>query len=239
MHHIYGKTFKKAPAGSYYVDEDGQQVDCSGMTILSTSTGRPSFTEPDQYIAQVNPDWKAGFGTTLRYKAFSLGATFTAQVGGNAYSVSNFSLAYQGKLKNSLDNREDGFVLNGVNAVAQDDGTVVYQKNTTVVDNAIEYYRTNLWNRDNAESNTFSTDFLKLKELRLDYTLPKHLVAKTKFLQGASIGFFATNVFCITDWPQYDPEAAGLVNGTNIYPGIETGTFPMTRTYGFNLKLQF
>ena len=239
MHHIYGKTFKKAPAGSFYVDEDGRQVDCSGMTILSTSTGRPSFTEPDQYIAQVNPDWKAGFGTTLRYKGLSMTATFTAQVGGNAYSVTNFALSYQGKLKNSLDNREDGFVLNGVNAVAQEDGSVVYTKNTTVVDNAIEYYRTNLWNRDNAESNTFSTDFLKLKELRLDYTLPKHLVAKTKFLQGVSIGFFATNVFCITDWPQYDPEAAGLVNGTNIYPGIETGTFPMTRTYGFNLKLQF
>ena len=68
---------------------------------------------------------------------------------------------------------------------------------------------------------------------------PKHLMAKTRFLQGASIGFFATNLFCITDWPQFDPEAAGLVNGTNIYPGIETVTFPMTRTYGINIKLQF
>lgn len=239
MHHIYGKTYKKAPAGSYYIDENGQQIDCSGMPILDPKTGYPSFTEPDQYIAQVTPDWKAGFGTTLRYKNLSLAATFTAQVGGNAYSVSNFSLSYQGKLKNSLYNREDGFVVEGVNAIAQEDGTIVYQKNKTVTDNAIDYYRTYKWNRDNVESNTFSTDFLKLKELRLDYTLPKHLVTKTRFLQGVTIGFFATNVFCITDWPQYDPEAAGLVNGTNIYPGIETGTFPMTRTYGFNLKLQF
>ena len=93
--------------------------------------------------------------------------------------------------------------------------------------------------RDNGRENTFSTDFLKFKELRIDYQLPKHLMAKTRFLQGASIGFFATNLFCITDWPQFDPEAAGLVNGTNIYPGIETVTFPMTRTYGINIKLQF
>ena len=32
---------------------------------------------------------------------------------------------------------------------------------------------------------------------------------------------------------------AGVVSGTNIYGGIETGSFPMTRTYGFNIKLQF
>ena len=25
----------------------------------------------------------------------------------------------------------------------------------------------------------------------------------------------------------------------SIYPGIETVTFPMTRTYGINIKLQF
>ena len=62
---------------------------------------------------------------------------------------------------------------------------------------------------------------------------------KTGFLRSASLGVFATNLFCITDWPQFDPEAAGLVNGTNIYPGIETVTFPMTRTYGINIKLQF
>ena len=26
---------------------------------------------------------------------------------------------------------------------------------------------------------------------------------------------------------------------TNIYGGIRAGSFPMTRTYGFNIKLQF
>ena len=110
---------------------------------------------------------------------------------------------------------------------------------TSWTENIYTYYQSYKWVRDNGRENTFSTDFLKFKELRIDYQLPKHLMAKTRFLQGASIGFFATNLFCITDWPQFDPEAAGLVNGTNIYPGIETVTFPMTRTYGSNIKLQF
>lgn len=46
------------------------------------------------------------------------------------------------------------------------------------------------------------------------------------------------HVFCISDFPQFDPEAGNIV-GTNIYSGIEIGAMPMTRTYGFNLKLSF
>ena len=239
MHQLYGKDWVRAPKGATYVDENGQTVSCEGMPIINEKTGYPSFTKPDQHLGQVLPDWKAGFGTTLRYKGLSMSATFTAQVGGNAYSVTNFALSYQGKLKNSLPGREDGLVVPGVNATTAEDGTVTYKKNNTITENVYTYYQTYKWNRDNGRANTFSTDFLKLKELRVDYQLPKTWVNKTRILQGASIGFFATNVFCITDWPQFDPEAAGLVNGTNIYPGIETVTFPMTRTYGVNIKLQF
>jgi outer membrane protein len=245
MHQLYSAShYEYAPEGSTYTDENGNQVDCSGMQIINAKTGYPLLTkETDskkfEHLGSVIPDWKAGFGTTFRYKNLSLSAQFTAQVGGVAYSVTNFALSYQGKLKNSLAGRDDGLVLQGVNAVDNGDGTVSYQKNTTVTENIYTYYQSYKWVRDNGRENTFSTDFLKFKELRIDYQLPKHLMAKTRFLQGASIGFFATNLFCITDWPQFDPEAAGLVNGTNIYPGIETVTFPMTRTYGINIKLQF
>ena len=245
MHQLYSAShYEYAPEGSTYTDENGNQVDCSGMQIINAKTGYPLLTkETDskkfEHLGSVIPDWKAGFGTTFRYKNLSLSAQFTAQVGGVAYSVTNFALSYQGKLKNSLAGRDDGLVLQGVNAVDNGDGTVSYQKNTAVTENIYTYYQSYKWVRDNGRENTFSTDFLKFKELRIDYQLPKHLMAKTRFLQGASIGFFATNLFCITDWPQFDPEAAGLVNGTNIYPGIETVTFPMTRTYGINIKLQF
>ena len=74
--------------------------------------------------------------------------------------------------------------------------------------------------------------------MRLDYTLPRKVCRKLKVLQGAAIGAYATNVFCISDFPQFDPEAGNIV-GTNIYSGIEIGAMPMTRTYGFNLKLSF
>lgn len=239
MHHIYSKDYVRAPEGSTYVNDNGEVIDCSGVPIINAKNGYPSLTGPDQYMGNALPDWKAGFGTSLRYKGLSMSAQFTAQVGGKSYSVTNFALSYQGKLKNSLPGREDGLVVDGVNAVTNTDGTVTYNKNNTITDNVYTYYQSWKWVRDNGFENIFSTDFLKLKELRIDYELPKHLVTKSGFLQGVSIGFFATNLFCITEWPQFDPEAASLVNGTDIYPGIETGTFPMTRTYGINIKLQF
>ncbi len=240
MQQIYGRDYVRAPEGATYTDADGNVVSCEGMKIINDKTGYPSLTsDPDQHIAQVNPDWRGGFSTSLRYKNLSMNALFTAQMGGNSYSVTNFALSYQGKLANSLEGRYGGLVVDGVNATTADDGTVSYTPNKTITDNVNTYYQTYKWNRENTYENTFSTDFLKFKELRVDYSVPQSLISKIRFIEGLSVGVYATNIFCISDWPQFDPEAASLVNGTNIYGGIETGTFPMTRTYGFNVKVQF
>jgi TonB-linked SusC/RagA family outer membrane protein len=239
MHVIYGKGYQRAPEGSYYIDDNGNQVDCSGMKLVNSETGYPVLdTSPDRKIGKVNPDWTGGLTTRLRFKDFSLTGTFSAQMGGHCYSVTNFVLSYQGKLKNTLAGRYAGLVVDGVNAITNADGTISYQKNTTITDNIRTYYETYVYVRDNAEENTFSTDFLKLKELRLDYSLPKKICKKTKFLRSASVGAYATNVFCITDFPQYDPET-GALSGTDIYNAIEVSAFPMTRTYGVNVKLAF
>jgi hypothetical protein len=68
--------------------------------------------------------------------------------------------------------------------------------------------------------------------------LPKSICEKTKVLQTASIGVFATNLFSWDKWPQFDPEG-GMMTGTNIYNGIEAGAYPMTRTQGVNVRLSF
>ncbi|MDC6386396.1 SusC/RagA family TonB-linked outer membrane protein [Flagellimonas taeanensis] len=238
MHNIYGRGFQRAPEGATYIDENGETVDASGMHIVN-SQGYPVLDEsPDREIAKVNPDWRGGMTQRFRYKNLSLSASFSAQMGGSAFSVTNFALSYQGKLKNSLEGRYDGLVHEGVNVVENTDGTVTYTKNTTVTENIQTYYNAYIWNRNNTEMNTFSTDFLKLRELRLDYQMPRKIMESTGIFQDMSFGIFATNVFCWTDFPQYDPET-GMLNGSNIMMGIESVTFPMTRTYGLNVKLSF
>jgi outer membrane receptor protein involved in Fe transport len=238
MHVIYGKGYQKAPEGAYYLDKNGNKVDCSGMDIVNDN-GYPMLDEqPSTKVGKVNPDWRAGLSTRVTYKNLSLGMTFSGQLGGNAFSVTNFSLSYQGKLTNSLEGRYDGLVHQGVHETKNADGTVTYTENTTVTASIRSYYRDYVWIRDNTVSNTFGTSFLKFKEARLDYKLPETVVKKIGFLQGAGIGVYVTNIFCLTEFPQYDPEV-GMLRGSDIYRGIEAMTFPMTRTYGVNLKLSF
>ena len=68
--------------------------------------------------------------------------------------------------------------------------------------------------------------------------MDRKTLRKTKILRGFKVSVFATNLFCITDWPQYDPEVASFGGGL-LNKGVETGAFPMTRTYGGSVTLTF
>lgn len=231
---IYGTGYERAPKGAFYYDESGNRVDCSGKVLVDPSTGNPILGEELLDLGSIYPDWKAGLSLSLKYKTLSLSMSFAASVGGRAYSLTNAIFSYMGKNKNSLEGRYDGLIHDGVNL--NSDGT--FSKNNTVTTDIVDYYGVYVWHRNNVEQNTFDTSYLKMKELRLEYSLPKKICAASRAFQGVTFGFFMTNVFCITKWPQFDPEVAALA-GSSLYRGVETGSYPMTRTYGFNVKLQF
>jgi hypothetical protein len=78
----------------------------------------------------------------------------------------NYKLAEQGKTTITIPGRYNGIIGNGVVL----DGTGKYVTNTTIATNIDEYYRSH-YGIDNAEGSTFSTDFIKFREARIDYTL--------------------------------------------------------------------
>jgi hypothetical protein len=240
MHQLYGFALNRAPEGSYYIDDEGNQVDCSGQVILDATTGLPSVNSTaDNFLGKVNPDFRGGFGTSLRYKNLSFSALFSYQVGGHRFSVTHGILSYQGKLTNSLEGRYDGIVAEGVNVISTNpDGSAVCQPNNTVTNSIYTYYQARVLDRYTGDAHTFETSFLKFREARLEYALPASLIQKTRVLQGASIAVFATNIFSLDKWPQFDPEG-GMMTGTNVFSGIEAGAYPMTRTMGVNLRLSF
>lgn len=127
-------------------------------------------------LGSIYPDWTAGMSHSLSYKGFRLGLSFSAQWGGKTYSMTHFALAYQGKLKNSLKGRYAGMIVPGVNL--NENGT--YSKNTTITTDIVDHYTNYVYARENAEENVFDTSFLKLKELRLEYSLQRHLCSKTR-----------------------------------------------------------
>ncbi len=79
-------------------------------------------------------------------------------------------------------------------------------------------------------------DFLKISNLQVGYTLPKAIAAKC-MVQNARIYFAVQNVACISGYNKYgDPECG---QGSVLYTGLDTGRYPMPRTYAFGLNVTF
>jgi hypothetical protein len=116
-----------------------------------------------------------------------------------------------------------------------DDGTGHFVPNTKevlIADYYGDYYR-----RANVESNSFDASYIKLREARFEYSLPKKLLEKT-FIRQASFAVYGRDLLMFTDFPMFDPETAAL-NGSTLIPGVEIGQLPSTRTMGLNLTLKF
>jgi TonB-linked SusC/RagA family outer membrane protein len=210
---IYGRGYERAP--------DGQIVYQNGYPILADGV---------QYLGSALPTWKASAGTEFTYRQFRLNVLFDSQFGAKAYSMTNAVLAEGGKTKITLPGRYNGIVGQGV--IRNGDGT--YRPNDVVAENLPTYYTAH-YGRDNVEANLFRTDFIKLRELRLDYALPPSLLSKLHLTQ-ASIGLYGRDLFILTNWPAFDPEFGTLNDGT-IDLGFELGQFPSTRTVGVNLTV--
>lgn len=217
MGDMYGRGYVRSPDGQIVYDE---------------RTGFAKITDNVVYIGNTIPKFKTSLGTDLRYKGFKLSVLFDAQVGGVAHSLMNYKMVEQGKLKNTLPGRYNGIIGKGV--IQNADGS--YRPNDVITFDIDNYYRSHM-GADNAEGSTFSTDFIKFREARFDYTLPAKITARLG-LQKTTLGVYGRNLFIWSPWPMFDPEF-GTLSGTDIVQGFETAQFPSTRSYGINLIVGF
>ncbi|HVI44692.1 MAG TPA: SusC/RagA family TonB-linked outer membrane protein [Chitinophaga sp.] len=215
MGDMYGKGYLRAP---------------DGQVVYDSKTGFAKITEDVIYLGNTMPKWKVGFSNDFYYKQFHLNLLFDAQYGAVGHSLTHYKLAEQGKTTNTLPGRYNGIIGNGV--VQDADGK--YRKNDVIATDIDEYYRSH-YGVDNAEGSTFSTDFIKFREARLDYSLSPKLLKKLH-LQRASVGIYGRDLWIWTKWPIFDPEF-GTLSGTDIVQGFEIGQFPSTRTFGCNIVI--
>ncbi|WP_246453402.1 MULTISPECIES: SusC/RagA family TonB-linked outer membrane protein [Flavobacterium] len=211
---IYGFGFVRSP--------DGQ--------IVYDNAGLPAYPEEIQYIGDASPKWKAGFTNSFSIGNFTMNVTLDGQYGGIIYSQTHHKLSEQGKLNSNSMGRETGFII-GEGVVQNADGS--YSPNTKQVKTADWYTR--YYRRANIESNSFDASFGKLREISLQYNMPKRWLKNTG-LQSVQFSVFGRDLATVSDFPIYDPETAAL-NGDTILPGIEMGQMPSPATYGFNLSL--
>ena len=89
-----------------------------------------------------------------------------------------------------------------------------------------------------AQSSLFVEDasFIRLRNLTIGYTIPKAKLKKIG-LENVRVYAGAQNLFTITDYTGYDPEARA--SGFFTTPGVDRGSFPVPRVYTFGLNINY
>ena len=227
-------------AASIIVTKGGSTGDLWGYGLVRNEEGQVIFDKNSglavrptdmQKIGNAYADWKGGFQNEFTYKNFTVSALVDGQYGGIVYSMTHHKMTEQGKLKHTLAGREEGGVI-GDGVVKNTDGS--FSPNTKKV--PVNTWYADFYRRANVETNSFDASYLKLREVRVEFRLPKTFLSKIK-VNGASVGVYGRDLAMISKFPAFDPETAAM-NGSSIMPGVEMGQMPSTRTFGLNLRLQ-
>ena len=222
MGDLYGRGYVRSP--------DGQVVYYAPGEVGVPGTAK--ITEEVIYIGNTIPKGKASIQNKFSYRSWRMSFLFDGQWGGVAHSHTHNKMAEQGKLKVTLPGRYNGIIGNGV--VQNADGS--YRQNDVIATDIDEYYRSH-FGANNAEGSTFSTDFIKFREARLEYVIPASILSRVR-LGRASLAVYGRDLFIWSPWPNFDPEF-GTLSGTDIVRGFEIGQFPSTRTIGASLVVGF
>ena len=79
-------------------------------------------------------------------------------------------------------------------------------------------------------------NFFRLSNLQVGYTLPRE-ISKKLLLQSARVYLAVSNLFTISPYNKYgDPEVG---QGSVLYTGLDTGRYPMPRTYTLGVNVTF
>ena len=230
---VVGEPYGIIRGTDFIYDDNGRKVVGANGRYLETSTV--------QNLGSVLPDYNMGFRNSFRYKDFDLSVLIDVQKGGKYRSLTNIWGHYSGILEDTAaDNiREEGIVIDAVqgDVTFNDDGSYTVS-NTTENTQVISAQR---WGQDHFfgpdAQNVFDSDYIKLREVTLGYTLPKKWTNRIG-VNALKLTAFGRNLFAWNlDNENFDPEVA--TGGSGNIQGSEGGSLPSTRTYGLNLQLKF
>ena len=224
----------------------------AGQVLIDPSTGLPEYDKSNHVLGNASWDWTGGVTTTLTYKNISLNAIFDVKVGADLYSMSERAAYESGKAKATLQGRDDwyrseeqreaagikkgaaswkptgGFIAPGV--IDNGDGT--YRQNDIYI-NPEDYWMSVC--RNAPSMFIYDNSYVKCRELTLSYQVPT--VWLHNWVKGLSISFVARNPFIVwKNIPDIDPDS-NYNNTTGM--GLEYGSLPSRKSYGFNVNVKF
>lgn len=222
-----------------------------GQILIDPNTGLPQYDKSNHILGNASWDWTGGLGTNLSYKNLSLWALFDVKVGGDLYSMSARAAYESGKALETLEGREawykseeerqaagiqkgdnweptGGFIAPGV----IDNGDGFYRPNDIYI-NPEDYWMS--VSRNAPSMFIYDNTYVKCREMTLTYNVPTARLGNT--VKGLSLSLVARNPFIIyKNIPNIDPDS-NYNNTTGM--GLEYGSLPSRRSYGFNINVKF
>ncbi|WP_338876578.1 SusC/RagA family TonB-linked outer membrane protein [Spirosoma sp. SC4-14] len=200
--------------------------DANGNIVYDPTTGF-AVKSPLQELGRGVPPLTMGLTNEFHYKNFSLNILLDGKFGNKVFSVMEVYANRMGKLKRTLDGRENGLTVTGVTAKGD------AYTNTIAKENLRNYY-----DNDKNYTDLFLHDgsFVKLRQVIFSYNIPVSTL-KVVRIQSATISFVSRNLLTLykqTD--NFDPEQS-FTNSSN--QGFESLGLPRTRSYGLNLIVKF
>lgn len=224
----------------------------NGDILIDPTTGLPMYDKSNHVLGNASWDWTGGVYTNFSYKNISLSAVFDVKVGADLYSMSARAAHETGKSLATLEGRDawyqseearqaagyakdspdwtptGGFIAPGV--IDNGDGT--YRDNDIIINP--EKYWMNVC-RNAPSMFIYDNSYVKCREITLSYTLPKTWLKNV--VSDLTVSFVARNPFIVwKNIPNIDPDS-NYNNTTGM--GMEYGSLPSRKSYGFNVNLKF
>ncbi|WP_100845053.1 SusC/RagA family TonB-linked outer membrane protein [Flavobacterium sp. 5] len=204
-------------------------TDANGNTVYNVSGGSATIARgPLEELGQGVHPWSAGISNEFKYKSFSFSFLVDGKFGGSLYSGTDLYGTRMGLTKLTLEGRENGLPIKGVDTKGNPVDMVIAPENLRTYYDGLK-----------SISSTFVYDasFVKLRQVVFGYQLPIEKLKGLSKLQGASISFIARNLFILyKKTPNVDPESVFSAGNAQ---GVEQFGVPKTRSFGLSLNVKF
>ena len=205
---------KKLPSGEAF----------RGGDINWDESGTPDgiINENDRrVIGNAQPDFYGGLNSMFTYKGFTLSIAFNYSIGGTLYNQAMFG------------------ANKGVNPAITP--TRDYIQNMWIKQGDIaEYPRpvADVFQNDREVNSQYLEDasFIRLKNIRLGYKLPKSFLKRVPGVKNAELYAYGTNLLLWTKYSGFDPE---ISTGSALSIGLDTNRYPKKREFGIGTSLNF
>jgi TonB-linked SusC/RagA family outer membrane protein len=191
----------------------------TGMMIYKDLNNDNVIDEKDKaIIGNPNPKFTYGVTNNVSYKNWNLTVFVQGVQGNDVFNATRIETEGMNDFRNQ--------------------STAVLDRWTTPgqITNIPKAIYANVSNSDISSRFVENGSYLRLKSVTLGYSLPKGVLSKLG-LSNAGLYVTGENLFTITDYSGYDPEASAF-SGNGAF-GIDFGSYPQARQVIFGLNVSF